>query len=38
MVIAELIQDISDIKQNNLMKGNIRYDKNNKTGNYCRKT
>lgn len=38
MVIAEVIEDISDIKQNHLMKGSIRYVQNDKTGNYCRKT
>jgi len=36
MCVANAIEDISDIRENYIMKGNIKYVKRNKTYNYYR--
>lgn len=38
MVIANAIEDISDISEKYIMKGNIKYVKHYKTCNYCGET
>jgi len=38
MVMADAIEDISDISEKYMMKGNIEYVKRNKTCNYCGET